>query len=78
MRRNKTKGKKITAQMLLDKREKDKIIKLDEGYNIFRTIRNTPPYYESKKKDVMAMVRQLGIPTIFFQCLQLTQNGLIY
>ena len=65
VRRNKTKGKKITASMLLDEQERNNIVKLDEGYYIFRTIRTSPPYFDSKKKDVMAMVRQLGIPTLF-------------
>ena len=35
-------------------------------YLCFPTIRNSPAYFETKKKDVMAMVRQLSIPTIFF------------
>ena len=52
--------------MLLDKQQRNNIVKLDEGYYIFRTIRNSPAYFETKKKDVMAMVCQLGIPTIFF------------
>ena len=52
--------------MLLDKEQRNNIVKLDEGYYIFRTIRNSPAYFETKKKDVMAMVRQLSIPTIFF------------
>ena len=52
--------------MLLDKQQCNNIVKLDEGYYIFRTIRNSPAYFETKKKDVMAMVRQLSIPTIFF------------
>ena len=52
--------------MLLDKQQCNNIVKLDEGYYIFRTIKNSPAYFETKKKDVMAMVRQLGIPTIFF------------
>ena len=52
--------------MLLDKQQRNNIVKLDEGYYIFCTIRNSPAYFETKKKDVMAMVHQLGIPTIFF------------
>ena len=49
--------------MLLDKQQHNNIVKLDEGYYIFHTIRNSPAYFETKKKDVMAMVCQLGIPT---------------
>ena len=63
--RNKTKGKKITASMLLDEQVRNNIVKLDEGYYIFRTICTSPAYFDAKKKHVMAMVRQLGIPTLF-------------
>ena len=64
LRRKQTKGQTINAQMLLH--SKDEIANLNDGYQIFKSIRNTPPYFESKKKDLMAMIRQLGIPTIFF------------
>ena len=45
---------------------RNNIVKSDEGYYIFCTIRNIPAYFETKKKDVMTMVHQLGIPTTFF------------
>ena len=64
--------------MLLEKEQCNNIVKLDEGYYIFRTIRNSPAYFETKKKDVMAMVRQLSIPTIFSHCQQQTQSGQTY
>ena len=64
LRRKQTKGKNITATMLLQ--HKDEIAKLNDGYRIFKTIRNSPPYFECKRKELMAMIRQLGIPTIFF------------
>ena len=28
--------------------------------------RNSPPYFEKFKKDVLGMVRQLGLPTLFY------------
>lgn len=65
LRRNQTKGKKITAQTLLNKESRENIVKLDDGYQIFKNIRNSPPYFENKKKNLMAMIRQLGIPTLF-------------
>ena len=52
--------------MLLDKQQHNNIVALDEGYYIFHTIRNSAAYSETKKEDVMAMIHQLGIPTIFF------------
>ena len=30
------------------------------------TIRNYPAYFDAKKKEVMAIARQLAIPTIFY------------
>ena len=43
-----------------------KLIKLDDGYEIFKSLRNSPPYLEKRKRDVFAMIRQLGKPTWFF------------
>ena len=63
--RTQTKGKKITAQTLLDKQQRQNIVNYDDGYRIFKNIRSSPPYFEHKKKELMAMIRQLGIPTLF-------------
>jgi hypothetical protein len=65
VRRCKTKGRKFTAAQLLDQDTRQTIVNLDEGYRIFRTLRNSPPYLETRKKDLMAMIRQLGCPTWF-------------
>ena len=65
LRRNQTKDQKITAKTLLNKESRDNIVKLDDGYQIFKNIRSSPPYFENKKKNLMAMIRQLGIPTLF-------------
>ena len=65
LRRNQSKGKTITAKILLNKETKQQIVKYNDGYRIFKNIRSSPPYFEHKKKDLMAMIRQLGIPTLF-------------
>ena len=65
MRRFKTKGKKITAGQLLDESVVSNLVNLDEGYYILRTLRNSPAYLSKRKKDVFAMIRQLGLPTWF-------------
>ena len=65
LRRNQSKGKKITAKTLLNKDTREKIVKYDDGYRIFKNIRSSPPYFEHKRKDLMAMIHQLGIPTLF-------------
>ena len=50
------KHKNVTAENLLNKNERDNIQKLDEGYHIYRSLRNSPPYFAKFKKDVLAMV----------------------
>ncbi|XP_061196513.1 uncharacterized protein LOC133204782 [Saccostrea echinata] len=65
LRRCKSEGKKITAEQVLNPVSAEKIVRLNEGYYIFRTLRNSPAYLSSKKKDVFAMIRQLGLPTWF-------------
>jgi hypothetical protein len=63
IRRCKKKGQKYTASQVLN--SADNIVYLNEGFYIFRSIRNSPPYLEKRKKDVFAMIRQLGLPTWF-------------
>ena len=65
LRRCKSEGKKWTAKDVLNPTTVNDLVKLDEGYFIFRTLRNSPAYLEKKKKDVFAMIRQLGLPTWF-------------
>ena len=58
-------GKEITASMLTDQDQVRKLIKRDEGYKFLVKVRGTPAYWEKSKKDLFAMIRQLGIPTFF-------------
>ena len=41
------------------------MIKLDEGYYIFKDIRNSPAYLTRKKKEAFAMICQLGFPSLY-------------
>ena len=43
----------------------DKLVNLDEGYYIFRQLRNSPAHLEILKKDIFEMIRQLSLPTWF-------------
>ena len=43
----------------------DQMVRLDEGYKIFRTLRGSPPYWENAKKDSFAMIREICLPTWF-------------
>ena len=65
VRRCKKRGKKITAAEARDSNYLDKLVNLDEGYYIFRQLRNSPAYLETRKKDIFAMIRQLSLPTWF-------------
>ena len=37
----------------------------DEGYKLLRALRGSPPYFEKAKKDLFAMIRQLGPASLF-------------
>ena len=50
VRRCKQKGKKITAAEARDSNFLEKLVNLDEGYYIFRQLRNSPAYLETRKK----------------------------
>ena len=65
LRKCKRKGKKYTAGDLKSAGSLEKLIHLDEGFRVFRNLRGSPPYFERCKKDLFAMIRQLGKPTWF-------------
>ena len=65
VRRCKKRGQKITAAEARDSSYLEKLVNLDEGYYIFRQLRNSPAYLETRKKDIFAMIRQLSLPTWF-------------
>lgn len=65
MRKCKLQGKKYTAAQILDSQTADSIVRLNEGFHVLRSLRGSPPYWEKAKKDIFAMIRQLGIPTWF-------------
>ena len=65
IRKCKTKGKSYTAGDLKTETGVNKLIHLDEGYRVLGNLRGLPPYFEKCKKDLFAMIRQLGKPTWF-------------
>ena len=65
LRKCKTKGKTYTAGDLKSENSVNKLINLDEGFRVLRNLRGSPPYFERCKKDLFAMIRQLGKPTWF-------------
>ena len=65
VRKCKTKGKKMTVSEVLSAGFVDTLVKQDDGFRVLRTLRGSPPYWEQAKKDVFAMIRQLGMPSWF-------------
>ena len=55
----------MTASKAKDYNNLNSLVRKDEGYYIFKQLRNSPAYLECRKKDVFAMIRQLGLPTWF-------------
>lgn len=41
------------------------LVRHDEGYTFLKALRGSPPYFEQAKKDLFAMIRQLGPATFF-------------
>lgn len=68
LRKCKTKGKVITvitANEIKKTLNMNSIVRHDEDFFVFRQLRNSPAYLETRKKDVFALIRQLGLPTWF-------------
>ena len=73
VQRCKTQGKNYTAGYILKDDMGESIVRLDEDYQIFKTIRNSHQYWENQKKEVFVMIRQPGLATLF---LSLSVNDL--
>ena len=65
MRRCKRNGKDICAHDVLDDDERAKIVRLNEGYYVFKDTHNSPAYLAKKKKEAFAMIHQLKMPALF-------------
>uniref|UniRef100_A0A8D8ZHS9 ATP-dependent DNA helicase n=1 Tax=Cacopsylla melanoneura TaxID=428564 RepID=A0A8D8ZHS9_9HEMI len=55
----------VSANQILDDNFVDKICQFDNGYKSIAKIRGSPAYWETKKKDLLALVRTLKKPTLF-------------
>ena len=64
--RKKTQDKEYTAGAILEQGTVEGIVNDDAAYHVLRPVRGSPPFWEQKKKNLLAMVRQLGCPTFFF------------
>ena len=65
LRKCRGKNRCLTAGQLKQKGTLERLVHLDEGYKFLRALRGSPPYFEKAKKDIFAMIRQLGPATLF-------------
>lgn len=61
----KVKGSNLTAGNVMSEDFVNDLVQHDAGYRMLANIRGTPAYWEKIKKDIFAMFRQLGRPTLF-------------
>ena len=64
-KRDKTHSQELKVGDVLDKQTIDHLIRNDEAYKILAQDRTSPSFWEKKMRDLMAMIRQLGVPTFF-------------
>ena len=55
----------ITAGQLKQPGALDNMVHRDQGLKFLRAVRGSPPYFEKAKRDIFAMIRQLGPASIF-------------
>ena len=58
-------SRSLTAGHLKQQGALERLVNLDEGFKFLRALRGSPPYFECAKKDLFAMIRQLGPATLF-------------
>ena len=58
-------GQRVTAGDLKDPTRLSDLIQRDKAYKLLKQVRGTPAYWQKVHYDVLAMIRQLGIPTWF-------------
>ena len=75
--RKATKASNLTATKI-DEIGKEHLLRYDNAFTTFKTIRGTSMYYQDTKKKLMATLRQKGAPTLFttFSCAEFDWNSL--
>ena len=65
LRKCKGNSRTLNAGQLKGNGAIERLIHLDEGFQFLRALRGSPPYFEKAKKDLFAMIRQLGPASLF-------------
>ena len=59
-------NRKLTAGLLKSSENVKAMVRKDAAFRFLKNVRGSPAYWHTVLLDVLAMVRQLGIPTCFF------------
>ena len=65
LRKCKGNSRSLNAGQLKTEGAIERLIHLDEGFQFLRALRGSPPYFEKAKKDLFAMIGQLGPDSLF-------------
>ncbi|GFR50622.1 hypothetical protein Agub_g12709, partial [Astrephomene gubernaculifera] len=65
VRKAKLGGQSIKASQVANEEVLQDLIRTDAAYRDFKQLRESPDYWDKAKKDLFAMLRQLGQPTFF-------------
>ena len=55
----------LNAGQLKQQGALNNLLQHDEGFKFLRALRGSPPYFDKAKRDLFAMIRQLGPATLF-------------
>ncbi|CAM4556317.1 unnamed protein product [Leuciscus chuanchicus] len=63
-------GRRISNRLLQDNREIERLVHNKDATRFMQPLRGSPSYWEKTLRDLQAMIRQLGTPTVFLhiQC----------
>ena len=65
LRKCKGNSRTLNAAQLKQEGAIENLIHHDEGFQFLKALRGSPPYFEKAKKDLFAMIRQLGPASLF-------------
>ena len=56
----------LNAGVLKQQAAVERLIHLDEGFKFLKALRGSLPYFQKAKRDLFAMIIQLGPATLFY------------
>ena len=59
-------SQQLTVSQVRDRAFLSENVRYDKAYRFLKNVRGSPPYYQRTFYELLAMIRQLGVPTWFF------------